>query len=215
MTARPVHLPRWPAGRLCLIDLIPQNLGAPFHGAPVILSCREGFFEAGSSMTWISDWSQRSGRLEETLDDAGQPHLTVNDSLFRGLMPSGRAAPLIFAGYHMPFLRRLLGGPHDHPPYDLCLYTGIRHFCPWISDFGLQLAALELVPENINLMTRAGPSARQACAETLLDLLLHKAPANQLVALSGGRVPPPPDEEPLAGMPGWRCMTSGFVFTAD
>ena len=215
MTRKPVHLPRWLAGRVCVIDLLPESWGTPYHGAPVILSYREGFFEDRSEMTWISEVRLRRGHLEESLDDGGHPHLTVNDSLFRDLMPAGRAMPLILAGYHMSLLRTVMGGLHDHPPFTLCLYRCIRQVYPWASDFGLQLAALELVPHNIRRMTQPGPLARQACAETLLDVLLKKAPVNRLVALSCVTVPPPPVEEPLSAMSGWRRMASDDVFIAD
>lgn len=84
-----------------------------------------------------------------------------------------------------------------------------------MADFGLQLSAIELVPENIPLMTRSGPLARYACAETLLDVLLARLPVNRLVAMSTAAVPPPPEDEPLSGMSGWCTMTADRVFTAD
>ncbi|MEJ5143170.1 hypothetical protein [Gluconobacter albidus] len=215
MTQGPIRLPRWPAGRICLVDITPAAWEVPYHGASITLCCREGFFEDGAGMTWLTDVTCRPGHLEESLDENGRPHLTISDRLFRSLMPVGRPVPLVLAGYHMSFLRRILGGPHDRPPFDLCLYRGLRQLCPWVADFGLQLSAIELVPENIPLMTRSGPLARYACAETLLDVLLARLPVNRLVAMSTAAVPPPPEDEPLSGMSGWCNMTADRVFTAD
>ncbi|GBQ24097.1 hypothetical protein AA12717_1689 [Gluconacetobacter sacchari DSM 12717] len=214
MSGGPVRLHAWPAARVRLFDLVPAQTGAPRAGAPVALVARDGLVE-GPVVTWEADIRRRQGLLEEILDDDGQPALSVDDSVFRGLLPIEARPPHVLAAYHLSFLRRRLGGPRATPPYGLCLYRATLQHRPWLSGHGLQTMAVEVAPGKILDLTEAGPHARLACGQALLEALLATEPLNRLVARSGAPVLPPPHDEPFGRFDDWDLMESGPVFVAD
>lgn len=214
MKDTPIRLPRWPAARLRIFDIMPDGNGAPYVGAPVTLLCRDGFVEDGG-VTWLPDTELRRGHLEEVLDEQGQPVLNVTDGVFRGLMPIERPIPTVFAAFHMSFLRALLGGPHDRPPYDVCLHRALQQNIAWLRPCGLHEAAIECAPDRIAELTRDDDFLRLRCAMVVLETLLASVPLARLIVQSSAVVTPPPDNEPWGGSQAWQHMAPGPVYLEE
>ena len=215
MTPGPIRLPRWPITRLKLLDMTPDQKGAPYAGAPVTLLQRDGFVE-GRSLLWLSAPRRSSGHLGESPDEHGQPALTISDPLFRAVMPVDAPRPFVLAGFHMSFLRRVLGGPQDRPPHDLCLYRLARQRASWLRPCGLQESVLELRTDLMTELTQDSPFLRLHCATALLETLLEWEPLNRLLVLSGNVVSPPPGEkEPFGQAAEWACLPQGPAMLED
>ncbi|MFT8989445.1 MAG: hypothetical protein ABF959_03875, partial [Gluconobacter albidus] len=162
------------------------------------------------SLLWLGEPRRASGHLEESLDEHGQPALTISDPLFRALMPVDAPRPFVLAGFHMSFLRCVMGGPQDRPPYDLCLYRLARQRASWLRPCGLQESVLELRTDLMTELTREGPFLRLHCAAALLETLLEWEPLTRLLVLSGNVVSPPPgEEEPFGQAAEWACLPQG------
>ncbi|WP_249207882.1 hypothetical protein [Gluconobacter cerinus] len=68
---RPASLPRWPMGRIRIVDIVPCDAGPLVAGREVIVASRDGFFESVDETSALSWWCAQIRlarcRLEQTL----------------------------------------------------------------------------------------------------------------------------------------------------
>ncbi|MBS1072137.1 hypothetical protein JK222_10565 [Gluconobacter cerinus] len=192
---RPASLPRWPMGRIRIVDIVPYEAGPLVAGREVIVTSRDGFFESVDETSALSWWCAQIRiarcRLEQTLDDQGRPALVVSDEAFHSVMPRDVPPPLIMAAYHAAFVKRLLGGVCDSPPHWLCLYRNARLLCPERESYGLANLASDILPREMETFFSMHEFARLWSVQTLATDLLHRCRPNMMVAVSAAIVPPP------------------------
>ncbi|MBB3174025.1 hypothetical protein FHR90_001857 [Endobacter medicaginis] len=203
-------LSRWREGIVRVFDIVPAELLArpPRVGQPVMLGWVDIELREGQPVPPRREPNWQIGRLEEAADNYGQPALSVDDQLFRAILPGDAAPPLCLAGYHMSFLHGLLGGPWDLEPRRLCLYRTGQLFDLGAAsgDFSLSGMARHFVPRPPIGWDAPLVVDRVNDAVTVLRGLLRISRLNMLVALSCTKFAPPPASEPFGRMPQWQAM---------
>ena len=209
-------LPDWHDGHIRIIDIIPAEplTGPPCRRLPVTggwvdITLRDGRLEIPEQ-----EPASRHGYLEETQGEHGLPSLTIDDALFDALLPKQASLPLFLAGYHMSFLRTLMGGPWGEHPRRMCLYRmGVMFDLPATSgDASLAGMARAIAPSVSNLHDPRLIVSRLGQATLVLSRLLRLSRLNALVALSCAKVVPPPTTEPFGRAAGWEsCPGGAFI----
>jgi hypothetical protein len=183
-------------------------------GVEVEMGARDLIF-SGRDASWLGGSRICCGVFEETVDEQGRRVPIISDSLFRALFPPRDGMPLAIAGYHMSFLRRLLGGPWDTPPYRICLYRNARMQFGTINEFGnvndynLESLACIAEPDRALDLGNGDALSRLQCAEVLTTCLLARCRLNMLIAMSVATMPPPPSVGPFCCDPRWHEMPGG------
>jgi|GEM_PF-4636659 len=215
----PVFLPRWPKGRIRLVDIAPETPGPLVAGGRVVVLSRDGFFESVDGTVWQSAWCAQLRtarcRLEETLDDQGRRRLVVSDPGFQAAMPRDVPSPLIMAAYHAGFVRRMLGGLCEAPSLWLCLYRNARLLRPGSTAFDLANLATDVRLKEIETFFSSEELSRLRAVQVLASDLLHRCRPNMMVALSAARVSPPERSGLFAEVAEYDDMDGGPVHDFD
>ncbi|OUI79653.1 hypothetical protein HC62_00685, partial [Acetobacter tropicalis] len=182
-------LPRWREGTIRLLDIAPTGPGQPqlAEGLPISLAYCDLVMRPDQTFADVNG-GVCQGVLQKVPGERGGSDFVVEDRLFNAVFPHNQKLPLCLAGYNVPFLHRLLGGPWGERPHHLCLHRLARIYgLGKSSDYSLAELVEYLQPSFEVPWFECEAFTRMMQSRVVLRHLLAESRLNMLAALSVAR----------------------------